>query len=194
MNGVIRTRVGYAGGTSDNPTYRMLEDHAEAFQVDYDPSLISYEELVGMFWEGHSPTIRPWSSQYRPAIFYHNEEQRRVAAASKEEIASNLSRRIITEIVPLKEFYLAEDYHQKHNLRTNPRFLDELTGIYPDVESLIASSAASRINGYLGGNGTCEQLQSEIKNLGLSVSGSNSLIETVCGRNAKMYCPTNRCN
>ena len=68
---MIRTRVGYAGGTTNNPTYRALGDHAETIQVDYDPTQISYEELLEAFWTSHSPTSRPWSRQYASIIFYH---------------------------------------------------------------------------------------------------------------------------
>jgi len=87
LPGVLRTRVGYAGGTKPNPTYRDLGDHAETVQVDYDLSKITYPELLNAFWTGHDPTHRSWSRQYASIIFVHNEEERRLAEASKARVA-----------------------------------------------------------------------------------------------------------
>ena len=77
---MIRTRVGYTGGNKENPTYRTLGDHTESIEVDYDPGIISYADLLKVFWRSHDPGSRSWSRQYIAAIFYHNEEQKKQAA------------------------------------------------------------------------------------------------------------------
>jgi len=176
---VVRTRVGYAGGSKENPTYHSLGDHAETIQIDYDPARISYGELLDLFWAGHSPTSRPWSSQYASIIFYHDEEQKRLAEESREREAERRGVPIYTEIEPFDRFYLAEDYHQKYRLRGNRALLAELEAIYPGIDDLVASTAAARVNGYLGGNGSLAQLEAEIDSLGLSPEGQERLREAV---------------
>ena len=76
---MVRTRVGYAGGTTDNPTYYKIGDHSETIQIDYDPSVISYRQLLDVFWNGHNCTLRSPTRQYMSIVFYHNEQQRQLA-------------------------------------------------------------------------------------------------------------------
>lgn len=174
--------MGYAGGTFPNPAYSDLRDHSETIQIDYDPTQISYEELLDVYWSSHSPTTRPWSRQYAPIIFYHNEEQKRLAEASRDRTAAELGSPLFTEIVPYSEFYLAEDYHQKYRLQAEKDLLEELRGIYPEDEEFINSTAVARVNGYLGGNGSLAQLQTEIDSLGLSPAAQEKLLEIVSAR------------
>lgn len=108
------TRVGYTGGTTADPTYRSMGDHTESIQLDYDPDVISYEELLAEFWAQHSPTRPSRSRQYASAIFYADEEQRRAAEESKRRMESRLGVTLHTDIVPLERFYLAEEYHQHY--------------------------------------------------------------------------------
>jgi peptide-methionine (S)-S-oxide reductase len=173
----VRTRVGYAGGKKRNPTYHSLGDHTETLQIDYDPSRISYQELLEIFWNSHNPTRGSWSRQYMAAVFYHNESQRALALASKAEQAAQKGQ-IETEIIPATQFYLAEDYHQKYMLRHTAELLDELRAIYPDFVDFVNSSAAARVNGYVSGYGDLAQLQAEVASLGLSPQGSQHLLET----------------
>lgn len=123
--GVTATRVGYAGGTMPNPTYRDVctdrTGHAEVVEVTYDPARISYDDLLRVFWEHHDPTQRnrqgaDVGTQYRSVIFYHTPEQEAAARASKDELErSRRSRRpIVTEIAPAPAFYEAEEYHQQY--------------------------------------------------------------------------------
>ncbi len=126
VNGVRSTTVGYTGGTTRNPTYEEVcankTGHAEAVQVEYDPSVVSYEDLLKVFWESHDPTTLnrqgpDFGSQYRSAIFYHDEKQKTAATASRDRLQSSERfnrKRIVTEIVTAKEFYRAEDYHQQY--------------------------------------------------------------------------------
>jgi peptide-methionine (S)-S-oxide reductase len=123
LPGVTRTAVGYAGGSVEEPTYKQVcrgrTGHAEAVEVEYDPSVISYDDLLATFWSSHNPTTRNrqgWDigSQYRSAIFYHGEAQHTAALASREHRQRGLKREIVTEIVPADRFWLAEDYHQQY--------------------------------------------------------------------------------
>ena len=185
---MIRTRVGYAGGGSTNPTYHNLDSHSETIQIDYDPTRITYEELLAVFWDSHSPTAQPWSRQYMSIIFYHNEEQRAIAVESKEFQEDKLGHSIVTEIIPFSQFYLAEDYHQKYYLTSEPNLVKELRGIYPDIHDFIASTAVARLNGYAGGYGTIETLEDDLDSFGLSEAGKIRLLE-IAERGLVAGCP-----
>jgi methionine-S-sulfoxide reductase len=126
--GVVSTVVGYAGGEKKNPSYEEVSTgttgHAEAIEVNYDPAKISYPELLQAFWQSIDPTdargqFADRGSQYRTAIFYHDDEQKRLAEESREKLAQSgkFDQPIVTEIVPAAEFYPAEEYHQKYYLK-----------------------------------------------------------------------------
>ncbi|MCF8106436.1 MAG: peptide-methionine (S)-S-oxide reductase [Desulfohalobiaceae bacterium] len=185
---MVRTRVGYAGGTKENPTYRNLGDHSETIQVDYDPEVITYEELLKIFWENHNPEFAAWSRQYMAAVFYHDEEQKRAAEKSRERLASKLNREIKTQILPFTGFYLAEDYHQKYTLSRYPELMKEFRAMYPTTQGLVSSTSAARVNGYLAGYGGCERLQTDINALGLSEQSAKRLLTMVCGRKVAATC------
>ena len=125
LPGVASTRVGYIGGKTENPTYKEVctdsTGHAEAVEVDYDPSKIRYTDLLKVFWENHDPTQvnrqgPDWGTQYRSAIFFHSPEQEAKARASKENLekSGRYNRPIVTQIVPEAVFYRAEEYHQRY--------------------------------------------------------------------------------
>ncbi len=100
----MRTRVGYAGGTSNNPTYFNLDGHSESIQVDYDPIRISYDELMEVFWDSHDPTVQSRIVQYMSLIFYHNQEQEGLALASKEREKARLGVAVLSKNVSFSEF------------------------------------------------------------------------------------------
>ncbi|MFC1931236.1 peptide-methionine (S)-S-oxide reductase MsrA [Chloroflexota bacterium] len=175
--GVIRTRSGYSGGTTENPTYEHIGDHSETVQIDYDPTQTSYEELLEIFWNSHNPAAEPWSKQYRSAIFYHDEEQKRLALESKAREEARIKQQIYTAIIPASEFYLAEDYHQKFYLQLRSNLMQEFHAMYPDFSDFINSTAAARVNGYIRGYGSTEALQADLNSLGLSPTGSEKLLE-----------------
>jgi methionine-S-sulfoxide reductase len=179
MKGVIRTRVGYAGGILENPTYHNLGDHSEAIQIDYDPNQISYKELLNVFWKSHTPTYEAWSRQYMPALFYHNEEQKQFALETKTREEARLNKKIYTPILPYTMFYQAEDYHQKYTLQNRKEFMREFKMMYPTFEDFVNSTAAARVNGYLAGDGSYERLQAEIESLGLSEAAKQKLLTIV---------------
>jgi methionine-S-sulfoxide reductase len=189
LPGVILTRVGYAGGARKNPSYHNLGDHSESVQIDFDPSRISYRELLAIFWESHDPTRNSWSRQYRAAIFYHNDEQRIVALETRDKLALETRGEIATAIEPYSGFYIAEDYHQKHSLRLFPEIMKEFITRYTDIKMLIKSEVVTRVNGYLGGYGACESLKKEIEAFGLSDRANEILTSVVCGRNVSVTCP-----
>jgi peptide methionine sulfoxide reductase msrA/msrB len=129
-DGVVEAISGYAGGQTQNPTYKEVSSggtgHAEVVQIIYDPQKITYSELLDIFWRHVDPTdpngqFVDRGSQYRPAIFYHDEEQKRLAEDSKRKLESSgrFDKSIETEIVPISEFYEAEDYHQDY-YKKNP--------------------------------------------------------------------------
>ena len=125
VKGVVETTVGYTGGQFENPTYKDVctgkTGHAEAVEVIFDPSKVSYEQLLDVFWSIHNPTSMnrqgpDVGTQYRSAVFYHDEIQSRTARASKErlEISGRFNMPIVTQIVPAMKFYRAEEYHQRY--------------------------------------------------------------------------------
>ena len=173
--GVVRTRVGYAGGTTDHPTYHDLGDHTECVQVDYDPAKITFDQILERIWTSHNPCVRTEYKQYRNAIFHATDVQRKAIEASRERKESELGKPIKTVILPLTRFFLAEDYHQKYELRCTEGLIEEFKAIYPDAKDLCNSTAAARVNGYIAGKGTKAQLQAEIGQLGLSPEGRKRL-------------------
>ena len=130
LDGVNEVLSGYSGGKTPDPTYEQVcsnsTDHAEVVLIEFDPSVISYEELLNSFWEKHDPTTLnrqgpDVGSQYRSAIFYFDEEQRNLAQESLNKLQQKLKNKIVTEISEADTFWKAEEYHQKyfekHNIR-----------------------------------------------------------------------------
>lgn len=181
---MVRTRVGYAGGSTPAPTYHHLGDHMETIQVDYDPDRIGYRRLLEVFWESHNPLRRPWSRQYASAVFYHDDEQRRLALADMERLERRHGRRPHTELMPLERFYLAEGYHQKYRLQGSTYFMAEFRRLYPQdtAAALLESTLAARLNGYLGGHGDPRLLARELAEMGLTPVAARRLWETVAMR------------
>jgi peptide-methionine (S)-S-oxide reductase len=124
LNGVVKVESGYMGGSSPNPTYREVSSgvsgHAEVTRITFDPSVITYDELLEVLWTTHDPTTlnrqgADVGTQYRSAIFFHDDDQKRSAEKSKAEVATTIwDKPIVTEIVPATVFYMAEDYHQEY--------------------------------------------------------------------------------
>ncbi|KAL3377912.1 hypothetical protein AABB24_004029 [Solanum stoloniferum] len=152
LNGIVRTTVGYSGGSKANPEYRNLGDHAESVQVEYDPRVLGFRQLLEVFWASHDsrqvfgqgPDV---GNQYRSIIFTSGTEESRLAAVSKErEQSKSKSSVVITQIQQLEAFYPAEPEHQKFELKRNP-FLLQLMGNLPE-EELERSTLATKLNGY----------------------------------------------
>ncbi len=171
--------MGYSGGDTPNPTYHDLGDHSESIEIVYDPSRITYGELLKVFWAAHDPTARSWSRQYRSAVFAGNDEQLQEALASKEALEARLGKKVRTEITRAGAFYPAEDYHQKYQLRGDKTLAREYQAIYPDPAAFAASTAAARVNGWLAGYGSVDEVRRELDRLGLSAEGRAELMKQV---------------
>jgi methionine-S-sulfoxide reductase len=133
LDGVISTTSGYTGGTERDPTYEQVSagktGHLEAIEITYDPARVSYAQLLDVFWKNIDPTQNSGQfvdvgPQYRTAVFYHNEEQRRLAMESRNRLQESrkFGKPIATEIRPAMEFYSAEDYHQDYYIKNPIRY------------------------------------------------------------------------
>lgn len=151
MAGVVRTRVGYAGGSTPSPTYHSLGDHTEVVRVEYDPSVTSYADLLDAFWSAHDPRSDTAKRQYRNVILVGTDAQRRAAERTREAVAARLGGSIATAIEELDTFHLAEPYHQKYELQSTPVLGAELEARYGD--DLVDSTVAARLNGFVAGYG-----------------------------------------
>jgi peptide-methionine (S)-S-oxide reductase len=153
LKGVLRTRAGYAGGEKEFPSYYSLGNHTEVISIDYDPKVLSYADLLEIFWSAHRCDQINSSRQYMNAVFYQDEgqkkaaEQSRAAAAKKRGIGVSS---VQTEILPVGKFTYAEGYHQKYYLTRYSEVRDVLTAVYKDGKSLADSTVAMRLNAYLG--------------------------------------------
>ena len=174
---MVRTRCVYTGGTRKNPTYHDLGDHTESLQVDYDPARISYARLLEVFWDSHNPCQQAGSRQYLTAVFFHNEAQKKLALETRDRAAMKRREKVVTAILPVTEVTVAEDYHQKYYLRRQPELIREFQALYPDVKDFLASTAAARVNGYVGGNGTYAELEKQVGTFGLSARAQKVLLE-----------------
>ena len=132
-NGVLNTQVGYSGGDYKNPTYQLVcsgeTDHIEVLQVEFDPEIISYEELLKVFWQNINPIqingqFFDQGFQYQTAILYVNEKQKEIAQQSKKELdeSEKFNEPIATVIIPATTFYPAEDYHQKYYMKNTEHY------------------------------------------------------------------------
>ncbi|HRY50511.1 MAG TPA: peptide-methionine (S)-S-oxide reductase MsrA [Candidatus Paceibacterota bacterium] len=128
LDGVIRVTSGYAGGNTVRPTYKQVcsgqTGHAEVIQIEFDPEIITYAELLEAFWQAHDPTTLnrqgpDVGTQYRSIILCHDEAQMKIAEQSRKKTAQRLKVPVVTQIVPLRQFYPAEDYHQDY-FQLNP--------------------------------------------------------------------------
>ncbi|MCY1537485.1 Peptide methionine sulfoxide reductase MsrA [compost metagenome] len=146
LNGVITVKSGYEGGDIPNPTYEEVcsgtTNHAEVIEISYDPSKISYDELLEVFWKSHDPTTlnrqgADIGTQYRSVIFYHSEEQKEIASKYKAELnqTNAFDKPVVTSIVKAEPFYVAENYHQDYFIKNGEQPYCRLV-ILPKMEKL----------------------------------------------------------
>ncbi|XP_066581722.1 peptide methionine sulfoxide reductase-like isoform X2 [Prorops nasuta] len=186
--GVIRTCVGYAGGEKEFPIYRDLGDHTEVIDIEYDPEIVSYATLLGLFWNNHEYGLTTKiKRQYMSLILYHDEEQRLQAEKSLEYEQHIRGEKFVTEVRQFKKFYAAEDYHQKYRLQSHPWLL-EVTGL-TSAEVLISSPLAAKLNGYIAGAGTFEEFERDLPSLGLTEKAAQYLQKYVIENQGNgLYC------
>ena len=185
-------RVGYAGGVQPDPTYLHIKDHSESVEVVYDPSRVSYANLLEVFWTGHDPT-RDFTTQYASNIFYHDGAQRQAAEDSRLAVESRLGGPVFTSIRPAGVFTRAEDYHQKYFLQRHPLIVAAFARMVADVqEGFDTSTVAARLNGFLGGFGGKAQLMAEINWYGLTPAAVSLLLQETMNLPADCSCVGNR--
>ncbi|WP_276255583.1 peptide-methionine (S)-S-oxide reductase MsrA [Halomontanus rarus] len=165
LEGVVRTRVGYAGGTEPDPSYYALGDHTEVVQVEYDPDELSYDDLLDVFWANHGWSSPAPKRQYRSVVLAHNDEQFETARRRREALEERTGRSAATEIEPLEDLTLAEDYHQKYELRSTPVVGDELEELYGDA--FVDSTVVARLNGFVAGHGEADRRETLLAELAL---------------------------
>lgn len=146
-------------------------------RVRYDPSVIPYTQLLELFWSHHDPFSGAFSRQYRAVLFYHDEEQRRLGEDSLRGMEAGRGKAVMTAIEPAGPFYSAEEYHQKYYLQGDRGIFDEMRAIYPHFEDLVASTAAARVNGFLGGWGSDEEVRRVLPLLGLSDGACGKILK-----------------
>ena len=173
MDAVVRTRVGYAGGTEPDPSYYSLGDHTEVVQVEYDPATLGYDDLLEVFWANHNPFGGAHKRQYRGVVLVHDEAQREAAEASAAALEERTGQSVETAIESLDSFTLAEDYHQKYELRSTPVLGAELEDIYGPA--LVDSTVAARLNGFVAGHGDADQREGLLAEVALSPAALSEL-------------------
>lgn len=170
----------FAGNPQPESEIRPPADGApistETLQIEYDPERISYQTLLDIFWKNHDPTRRAWSRQYQSVIFYHNEMQHRLALAAKAGEERRRGKAVRTEILPYTAFHPAEDYHQKYMLRGNKDLLRVFNALFPEDTRWVDSTAAARINGYLGGYGHIGEVAASLDDLGVTAERRQQIL------------------
>lgn len=151
VDGVVRTRVGYAGGTKSDPSYEVLGDHTEVVQVDYDPGRVTFEELLEQAFDAHTPLEQSRKRQYQHILFVESDDQRAQLRAYLDTSGYD-PERIETRLERLSEFHLAEPYHQKFNLSGARWATDPFDEAGYDEAAIRESPAAAKLNGHLGGH------------------------------------------
>jgi len=165
IEGVVRTRVGYAGGTTADPTYHSLGDQTEVVQIEYDPEKLAYDDLLDVFWSNHAWNSSAHKRQYRGVVLAHDDPQFEAAQRRRDELAERTGENVATDVEHLDEFYLAEDYHQKYELRSTPVVGDELVELYGDA--FVDSTVAAELNGFVAGHGDPERRDALLADLDL---------------------------
>jgi len=173
MAGVVRTRVGYAGGTDPDPSYYSLGDHTEVVQVEYDPARLDYEDLLEVFWANHNPFSSPHKRQYRGVVLVRDGAQRAAAESSEAALADRSGQAVETPVESLSSFTLAEDSHQKYELRSTPVVGDELVDLYGPA--VVDSTVAARLNGFVTGHGSESQRDAFLADVALSPAAIDEL-------------------
>lgn len=156
-----------------------MGDHTESIEVDFHPEIISYDELLNVFWDNHNPLRDSFykGRQYMSLLLYHNESQKELAQKTKEKLEQSLNGDIQTEIAPYSNFYVAEDYHQKYYLKRYRKAVEQVKNIFPSHKDFVNSTIAARLNGFVGGHRNLAQLKEEIEEWGLNPEESKKLVE-----------------
>ncbi|NOV02284.1 peptide-methionine (S)-S-oxide reductase MsrA [Paenibacillus planticolens] len=179
--GVIRTRVGFAGGTTDNPTYRQLGDHTEVVEVDFDSVNVKLETILQVFWSAHNPVnINDYKGrQYKSLVLFRDPEQLRIISEVMKSYEEQGNETPDTEVAPFSGFYIAEDRHQKYYLKRFPDAIDKLRPLFPTEEELTNATLAARLNGLSKGYTNMEKIIKEIRTWHLNGEEQEEIIHLI---------------
>lgn len=181
LEGVLRTRVGYAGGTQPNPSYKNLGDHSEMVELEFDPVLLPLKDILRLFWQSHNPAnINDYKGrQYRSLLLYRDEEQLCIIQQVIRERAAQGQDSSLTEITPYTGFTWAEDRHQKYYVKRYPDALAKLTALYPSHHELVNATLTARLNGLAKGFTNLSRVIQEIEGWAISAGERERLIHTI---------------
>ena len=163
--GVIQTSVGYAGGKKKHPTYHNLGDHTEVVRINYDPCKIDYKQLLSIFWKNHKPSMT-YQKQYWSLIIFIDEEQKMLAQDFLHHFTKDSFDPIHTKLIPYNDFVSAESYHQKYTLQIHPWVIVAIN--VRSAKELEDSQVCTKLNGFLSGYGTLDELSEAAKTFSLS--------------------------
>ncbi|GAE01929.1 methionine-S-sulfoxide reductase [Clostridium botulinum] len=183
LDGVIKTYVGYTGGSTLFPTYNSIGDHLETVEIYYDSSKITFEDLLMVFEKNHNYTTRPNLLQYNSAILYNNENEKELCLNWMKSKEEELTKEVLTKISPIEKFYYAEFYHQKYYVQLEPVIMSNLRSKFSTGNDLISSPLCHKLNAYLAGYSSLKNLNKEIKDFNLSKDAKNRLLSIVEGFN-----------
>ncbi len=162
---MISTRVGYAGGTTEKPTYKQMGDHTETLEIDFDPSIISFTDILDVFWRIHNPNRGNYRGrQYLSLLLYHNVDQKRTINEKKAELEKDSPEEIRTEIAAYNGFTLAEERHQKYFLKRYPNAIEQMSELFPNKDEFLQATITARLNGFVKGYCRMSDLREEISN------------------------------
>ena len=173
IEGIVRTRVGYAGGTTPNPSYHSLGDHTEVVQGEYNPDELGYDDLLEVFWTNHAWASTAPKRQYRSVVLAADDDQLAAAERFRDGLEERAGRSVTTDLERLETFTRAEDYHQKYELRSTPVVGDELATRYGDA--FVDSTVVARLNGFVAGHGDPSQRQALLEGVELAPTQRSEL-------------------
>ncbi|AZN41868.1 peptide-methionine (S)-S-oxide reductase [Paenibacillus albus] len=181
IRGIIRTRVGYAGGTLDQPTYRQLGDHTETVEMDYDTRILSLENVLDIFWSNHNPVnINDYKGrQYQSLILYRDQNQLDVIQKVMKKREEQGKGKPDTELASFNRFYPAEDRHQKYYLKRYPSAIEELSKLFPSPQELTNATLAARLNGLAKGYTNLRTILDEIHTWPISEDEKGNLHQLI---------------
>ncbi|XP_065294175.1 peptide methionine sulfoxide reductase-like isoform X4 [Dermacentor albipictus] len=159
--------------TPREPSWTFLSDYTEVVRIEFDPRETSFKELLKLFWPNHDPTREHTSREYMSVIFYHSDAQENEAKRSLEEIRKNYRAPVVTKILKLEQYHLAELHHQKYRLQRQTALYKSL--IQSGMKDVTRSHVATRLNGYVAGFGTVAAFDAECNQLGLSADQANAV-------------------
>jgi peptide-methionine (S)-S-oxide reductase len=177
--GVKRTSVGFAGGSTPQPTYLHIGDHIETVLVEYDPDVVDYRSLIDVFWTGHDPGQDPWMNQYRSMIFPVTERQEELAEVAVRKARSRRDEAVLTQVLPIDSFHPDETYHQKYYLRKHRELWSEVTEVFGSEQAALRSTVAARLNAGLGGYADGAAVEVALEESSIDAAQAQKLREAV---------------